>query len=60
MYDRWAKVIPWTVNSRGTASAGVRAMPDWSMPAASSAFTVASIPAAPRSIVWFDAVLHRS
>ncbi len=58
--DRWAKVIPLTVNNLVTASAGVRAMPDSSRPAASSAFTVASIPAVPRSIVWFEAVLHRS
>lgn len=60
VYDRWATWMPPTVNTSCTHSSGVRAIPDWSMPAASRAFTLASTPAEPRSSEWLLAVLQRS
>ena len=52
--------MPSTVNSVGPASAGVRAIPACPRPAASNASRVASTPAAPLSMAWFEASEHRS
>ena len=60
VYASWLKRMPFTVNTCGSESSGVRAMPLDPMPAASSVSTVASMPFIPRSRVWFDAVEQRS
>ena len=52
--------MPLIVRMLGVDSVGDRAVPEWVMPALSSAASVVAIPGTPRSLLWFDAVLQRS